>query len=1205
MRFWRSFSGHMGWVALFVFLTPLIVVAQATNTPARVTQRVDVRNTVTLRGNIHPLARPEFDRGVAPDDLLLRRILLVLQRGTDQETELRKLLDEQQIKSSPSFHKWLTPEEFGRRFGPSDADVQAVTDWLTAQGFQVNRVGAGRTVIEFSGTAGLVRQALHTEIHKYEVRGQAHWANASDPQIPVALAPVVRGVASLNNFPRRPLHHDLGTFTRSKATGEVRPQFTFSSGLTTSHAVGPTDFATIYNVLPLWNAGTDGTGQTIAIVSPSNLNLQDVRDFRAMFGLPPNDPNIILNGPDPGIVTGPPEAEADLDVQWAGAVAKNATIDLVVSEDTETSSGVDLSALYIVDNNLAAILSESYGTCEAGLGTGGNAFYSSLWEQAAAQGITVLVAAGDNGSAGCDGQPGQTAASGGLRISGVASTPFNVAVGGTDFNDTSTSSTYWNSTNTATTQSSAKSYIPESTWNDSCAASGSTTGCAFPSSSGVDLVAGAGGPSNCALSSTCGTAAGYPKPAWQTGAGVPSDSVRDTPDVSLFAADGMNGSFYIFCQMDANAALGGSDTSCDLSSPFTNFQGGGGTSFSTPAFAGIIALVNQKTGERQGNANYILYPLAAKNPAGCNSSTTSTTNSSCIFYDVTKGNNSVACVGGSPNCSKTTSGGNGIMVVNPTATPQVPAWTTNTGYDLATGLGTVNVANLVNNWSSVSFAGTTTTLSLSPTSLTHGQSVSVTIGVTSASGTPTGDVSLIAQTGGNGAGVTRFTLSSGGASGSTIMLPGGSYNVTAHYAGDGTFGASDSAPVAVTVTPEASATTIAMITFDTLGAHTSTTASYGSPYVLRSNVTNSSGQACTSGTTGLVVYPCPTGTVTVTDNGQPIPEQGSPPGYTAGSYKLNSAGYLEDIYVQFPAGAHAVVATYGGDSGYNGSTGSDTITITAATTTTSLSASTTTPAAGANVTLTAVVGTQSNGAAPAGTVQFSNSGTALGSAASCVGTAGSPAVPSASCTATLTTSFTSTAQVTAVYSGDTNYIGSTSGTVAITVAPDFSLSASPTSISNVSPGTSATSKITLTASSGFTGSVAFTCAVPGTMTAAACSMNPTSVTTSGSTTLTVTTAAPTAVPPPFTFPLGFVGPAIIAGLFLLLLIFTRRRRLALVMGLLTLVLVGAGLVACGGGGGGGGGITHNPGTPAGTYSVTVTGTSGSLTHSTSVSVTVQ
>ena len=278
--------------------------AQTSVVRARVTQPVDMHNLVTLRGNVHPLARPEFDQGVAPDDLPMERMLLVLQRRPEQESALRQLLDDQQVKSSAQFHQWLTPEQFGQQFGPADSDLQAVTDWLASQGFQVTKVSAGRTVIEFSGTAGLVRQVLGTEIHKFRVNGEDHWANTSDPQIPAALAPVVAGFASLNNFPRKPMTSSLGTFSRSKATGEVRPLFTFSvnSGSTAS-CRRPRGFRHhLQCCCRSGHAGMDGTGQTIAVVGETNINPpgrgglpQPCSAFR------PTQPNIILNGPDPGI----------------------------------------------------------------------------------------------------------------------------------------------------------------------------------------------------------------------------------------------------------------------------------------------------------------------------------------------------------------------------------------------------------------------------------------------------------------------------------------------------------------------------------------------------------------------------------------------------------------------------------------------------------------------------------------------------------------------------------------------------------------------------------------------------------------------------------------------------------------------------------------------------------------------------------------
>ena len=1207
----------------FVLIASPAKAAQTTLVPARITQAVDDGNRVTLRGNVHPLARSENDRGLAPDSQPIRRILLLLQRAPEQEVALRKLMDEQQTKSSPNYHHWLTPEQLGQQFGPADADIQVVNDWLTRQGFQVNRVTAGRTAIEFSGTAGMVRQSLHAEIHKYVVNGEQHWANTSDPQIPAALAPVVAGFASLNNFPRKPLSHRLGAFSRSKVTGEVRPLFTFPPSNPSHYAVGPGDFATIYNVLPLWNAGPpiDGTGQTIAIVGDSNINIQDVRDFRSMFGLPAltaNQLQIILDGPDPGNLGGNEEGEADLDVEWAGGVARGATIDLVVSETTESTQGTDLSALYIIDNNLAPVLSVSFGQCEAELGSGGNAFYNAMWEQAAAQGITVLVASGDSGSATCDAFATETAAQAGLAVSGVASTPFNVAVGGTDFDDAGNQSQFWGSTNSSPLQNSALSYIPETTWNDSCAQAG-LAGCAGVTASTRNLVGGGGGPSSCINPSgsfpsfTCGAVngiTGYARPPWQTGGGVPADNARDIPDVSLFAADGKNGSFYIMCQSDA---ITGSATSCNLISPFTNFVGVGGTSVSTPAFAGIMALVNQKTGQRQGNANYVLYKLAAQSGVSCASNAAMAAGanaSTCIFYDTVTGNNSVACKGGTPNCSATTSGTTGILVTG-TAPSQIPTWTTNAGYDLATGLGSVNAANLVSKWSSVGFSGTTTTLAPISTPITHGQSVNVTINVTSGSGTPTGTVSLL---GSQPSGIASFQLTGGSFSGTTTFLPGGTYNVTAHYAGDGNFGASDSSPIQVTVNKENSQTQVGVVTFDlntgqVISAN-ATSFAYGSPYVVRANVLNSTGNACApqAGPGAPQFFPvsgCPTGTVTITANGSPLPNQNLP---SSSLFLLNSQGYTEDLPVQFPGGPYSLAATYSGDNSFNASgPTTDSITVTPAATATSLTASASTVQTGASVTLTAVVNTQSNGAAPTGTVQFLNAGVPLSGTVTYTPT---PSVTSfASLQAVLTTTFSATATITAHYnSGDLNYAGSTSTATTVTVTAaqaDFTFTANPASFSISSPGQSGTTTLTVSPTNGFTGTVSFTCAVPIAMSETTCTLAPTSVTTTGTTTLTVTTTAPHAATGFYNGPGWFIGGclAIIICLFLLR-IPAKRRRWRMAFGLACVVMMAAGIIACGGGGSSSPPPTTDPGTPVGTYTVTVTATSGGLSHTANVTVTV-
>ena len=977
------------------FLAWLPAFAQQVSLQPLITQPINESQTIALRGNTHPLAQPQFDIGPAPGNLSMQRMLLVLKRDPQQEFALHKLLDDQQDQASPNYHKWLTPDEFGAQFGPSDQDLQLVSGWLQTHGFQVNRITHGRSVIEFSGFESQVEQAFHTQIHQYSVNGQVHWANASDPQIPVALAPAVAGFRSLHNFPAHPMLRVLGPVSRDKSTGQItplqpvaqanspRPLFTLPVGTGNfcgvqpgyCYGVGPYDFATIYNELPLWNGSPaiDGSGETIAIIGETDINPQDVTDFRNFFGLPPGTLNIIHDGPAPGILSNGEETESDLDVEWSGAVAKGATIDFVVAETTETTWGIDLAALHVIDQNLAPVMSESYGVCELGLGPAGNQFYSSLWAQAAAQGITVMLSAGDGGSAGCDDFNRSGPATLGLQVSGFASTPFNVAVGGTDFYDLTNPAPYWSKTNNSTTHASALKYIPETTWDDSCTnpifstlgfSTNAETNCNDPQIVGagfVNIVGGSGGKSNCTQSDGVHPAScsnGYPKPSWQVAPGVPTDGVRDLPDVSLFAASGSpSGSFYILCEADQVPV---SATSCNPSDPATHFFAIGGTSASSPAFAGVMALVNQKMHAPQGIANYVLYKLAAlQSASSCNSTNGSGAN--CVFNDITTGTIAMPCQAASPDCTVKTAG-HQYGILN--------GYSTGTGYDLATGLGSVNVANLVNKWSSVSFRATNTTLSLSPTSsLTHGQSVNVTASITPGSGTtpptPSGTISLMTS---SGAPAGNFTLNNAGAvSASTNLLPGGSYSVTAHYGGDATYGGSNSSPVNLTVGKENSSAQIDLQTFDWQGnlisSHAST-AVYGSPSILRVDVLNSAGNPCQ--VNNVQQSGCPTGTVNLTANGTPFGNS---------AFGLNSLGYTEDQFPILPGGSDSVKAQYAGDASFNPSSTTRVLSITPAPTNVSSNLNGST--VGANYSALVIVQSQSFGASPTGTVTFYANGKAI------------------------------------------------------------------------------------------------------------------------------------------------------------------------------------------------------------------------------------
>lgn len=611
---------------------------------ARITRPIDEGQLSRLPGNIHPLAQTQFDRGPAPPDLPMQRMLLVLTRSSQQEAALQNLLKAQQDRTSASYHQWLTPQQFGEQFGPANQDMQTVTSWLQSQGFQIDRVSNGRSIIEFSGTAAQVQQAFHTEIHKYVVNGKSHWANASDPEIPSALTGVVAGVATLHNFRKKP------QLIKANGLFQAAPEFTGSDG---SHALSPADYAVIYNINPLYNSGINGTGTVIAVVGRTNIDLQDIASFRSTFNLPVNPPQIVLNGPDPGDLGGDEEAEAVLDTSWAGAVAPGATVKLVVSQSTNTSDGVDLSELYIIDHNLSDVMTESFGSCEASFTRSEAAAVSSLAEQAAAQGITYTVAAGDSGAEGCD-DPTETKATGPVSVNLLASTPYTIAVGGTEFNENGNNAAYWQTTNGSGSES-ALSYIPEDVWNESCLAGQCTAG------NSPALWAGGGGAS-----------VFFSKPSWQSGiAGIPNDNLRDVPDVSLTAA---GHDAYLLCL----------DGSCTPNSTGRiTFDGYSGTSAATPSFAGIMALIVQDTHSRQGQANYVLYRLAAnQSPSSCNASNTAGLPAAdCIFNDVTAGNDAV------PGENGYGSGG--------------ALYQAGVGYDLATGLGSVNVANLASSWSAV------------------------------------------------------------------------------------------------------------------------------------------------------------------------------------------------------------------------------------------------------------------------------------------------------------------------------------------------------------------------------------------------------------------------------------------------------------------------------------------------------------------------
>jgi uncharacterized protein (TIGR03437 family) len=665
----------------------------------------------------------KYDQGPVDPSLKLGYITIVMKPSESQQAALEKLLEEQQNPSSPNYHRWLTPEEFGDRFGLNQSDYAEVVRWVESQGFHVENRARARNWVAFSGSAQQVQSAFHTEIHRFLVGGESHFANVTNARIPEALRKLVSGVRGLDDFLKRPA-----------STG---PEFTSSTG---AHQLSPDDWATIYDVAALYNMGIDGSGQRIAIIGRSDMNQAYVDAFRSRFGLPPSTIEQHLIGPDPGVTNA--AAEAALDLEWSGAVARKATIVYVYANIfNDAAQGA-------IDQNLAPVMSQSFGTCELESAEG----YRSMAQQANAQGITWLASSGDSGGAGCDphgffnSTAGLTPASLGLAVALPAAYPEVTAVGGTQFNEGA--GHYWNSTNTSS-GASALSYIPEVVWNET----------------------GVGG----LLASGGGASINFPKPSWQTGPGVPNDNARDVPDVAFSSAG--NHDPYLVTNANGNTLAGG-------------------TSAASPSFAGVVALLNQyvvSSGLQPtpglGNINPALYRLAQT--------------AASVFHDITQGNNMVPCAANSPGCA------NGSLGFN--AGP---------GYDQATGLGSVDVFNLINQWKTSSTSqgsATTTTLTINPGSITLGGTVQLTTTVTPATtvtpGVPTGTVTFTSgqTTLGtaalvNVAGVAMATMTVAGP-----VLPVGTATVTATYGGDATFnGSIATATVSVAAASPGSAVTISI-----------------------------------------------------------------------------------------------------------------------------------------------------------------------------------------------------------------------------------------------------------------------------------------------------------------------------------------------------------------------------------------------------------
>jgi subtilase family serine protease len=956
------------------FLCSAASMAQQAAPAARIVNPIDESQLVTLRGSFNPSALGATDRGPVSADLPMAGLTLVLSRSADQQAAFNAFVASQYDLSSPNFHQWLTPQQIAQEFGPAQADISTLSGWLGSHGFAVTNVGADGMTIQFRGTAGQVENVFHTQIHNLSVNGKMHIANLSDAQIPAALAPVVAGIKGLHNFLPHPLHRlgnkvefnpeahawvkqQTGAATGQQALsgaavtrGALRaqapgasanftpsPQPNFSFPYTGSTAieedVAPYDFATMYNLTPLWTNSITGTGQTITVIGTSDIDLTDVSNFKTAFGLPAGKTPVIAHGPDgdPGICSGNSNPcnsgdldENSLDVEWSGAVAPGAQVVLVTDaylpdpqNPTEVlNDPIFDGAQWAIDNAFVSgtavygsrIVSLSYGECELFNGTASNVAYNNLWQTAAAAGIAVFVATGDSGSASCDqggdeiGYPYE--AQYGATVSGFASSPYDTAVGGTDFSwcqpsiiqsgssagdvqgcSSSNAAPYWSTTNSSTTQASAKGYVPETPWNDTCenpldsaflesvatyfAANGLNLGsisapeeaCNYAYENYaqiyedtstltepgemlapfVDTVGGSGGASNCVVnnadtsdSPACTAGAtntgstydnltlvnnGWPKPSWQTSAaslGVPADEVRDLPDVSFFAGDGSLDSATLICVSNEGASCTNvSVTGGVYNGTSTSIDGAlevGGTSVATPEMAGVMALINQKAGGAQGSPNAEFYNLAGKQTYSSCSAEKGSTSSACYFNDIDTGTNAMACA---PNTSVIEGGaeyaGNGAWVAGPqelaNASPNctvvdsgdligtLTGFSAATGYDQASGLGSLNIANVVNGWTAASGVTTGTNTAAvaiglgGVTSITESQSLTVTVTVSGHVATPTGSVILQANeddynsTQALSGGTTTFTIPA------NTFTSAGTVTLTVTYSGDSNYAA--------------------------------------------------------------------------------------------------------------------------------------------------------------------------------------------------------------------------------------------------------------------------------------------------------------------------------------------------------------------------------------------------------------------------------
>ena len=736
-------------IGLLLLLRCLHVYAQAPQQSDRVTGDVSRGPRVRLAGHVPAWATAAADAGVVVPATPLR-LTFVLTRAADRQAAFEQLLADQQKPDLPSYHQWLTPQQAGDLYGPTQHDVDALTAWLTSQGFALVEVAPSRVFVTVEAPSAAVTAALGTPFHNFRLNGESRLATTAEPTIPGALAPIVATIAGLSATPILPQSQGqavrLATATQAAQPGtDAAPLYTISGGL---HFLTPNDFATIFDLKPVYSAGYTGTGQRVAIIGRSRVVASDVTEFEANVGLATNLPNVIIptTGTDPGTPSNGDQGEALLDVDRVIGTAPSVQADLVVSASNASYDGIYIAAQYEVQTLRDPVMNISFGSCEVYAGASGVSLWDTLFAQAASEGISVFVSAGDSGAGFCNTQFATPQAYQFRSVNYICASSYATCAGGTELADTASPSTYWSATNSAGL-SSALSYIPEGAWNDpNSTANGVTT----------YLAQGTGG----------GASIYIPKPSWQTGPGVPADGARDVPDVS-FPASGHDGYFACYAGGGGNCANG-------------YFEYFSGTSAAAPGLSAVTALLNQKAGGSQGNLNPLLYRLAST--AG-------------VFHDTTPASSGVAtCDVNTPSLCNNSD-------PSPTSlTGGLAGFALTTGYDQATGNGSLDVFNFLTAATAttpVAKAATTLAITGSATSVTNGGSATFTATLSSSTaGTPTGTVQFYIDTVATGSPVT---LSGGKASVPIVFTNAGVQLISAVYSGDGTYATSTAPAISFSV----------------------------------------------------------------------------------------------------------------------------------------------------------------------------------------------------------------------------------------------------------------------------------------------------------------------------------------------------------------------------------------------------------------------